>query len=317
MSLAIESGARVGLHAGQMAAMTLRSLDSRPTDPPVHSKPLDGPKTPAAPRFDAADLYGKGGPTARDIEQDSLGDCYFVATLGALANQRPELIRDAISYDPKSGNFQVKLHIDGREVSTTVTQSELEYNLQRQGGSTVDNTTGKDGPIWPAVMETAYAKVLDSNPADGLKEGFDKLGAGGKARDALEVVTGDRGDDLTFSKGWFESQGDAVDRLGRQAEAALANGRPLTLSTDPESRSLMDRLRGREGKQDGLVDNHVYVVEKVAKVDGEYMVTLRNPWATNTGVNEGKDSSSPTITVKLSDLVETGGLEYFNAGPAG
>jgi hypothetical protein len=268
----------------------------------------------APPRFDAGDLYGRGGPSARDINQDDIGDCYFVATLGAVANQNPQAIRDAISYNPRTQSFNVTLHQNGRPVTVNVTQADLNYNVARNGGSSVDNT-GRDGPVWPAVMETAYAKLLDSNHADGLKQGFDRLDEGGKARNAMEVVTGSRGRDFTYSKGMFESENAALDRLGRQVDAALANGRPLTLSTDPERRSLSDWLAGREGTQDGLADNHVYVVEDVSKVNGEWQVTLRNPWASN-NAGEGRDSNSPTITVNLRDLTRTGGLEYFNAGSA-
>lgn len=268
----------------------------------------------AAPRIDAGDLYGKGGPRASDINQDSLGDCYFVATLGALANQRPDVIRDAISYDPKTGNFTVDLHIGGKEKQVTVTQADLQYNITRNGGSTLDNT-GKESPAWPAVIETAYAKALDSNPADGLKQGFDVLGGGGKARDAMEVMTGDRGTDLTYDKGFFESQASAIERLGKSADTALANGRPLTLSTDPEQRSLWEWASGGEGRQDGLVDNHVYVVEGVDRTkDGDYLLTLRNPWASNNV--EGRKNPGATLQVSLTDLVETGGLEYLNAGAA-
>ena len=305
MSLALDIGSRV--QAGYNPPW--RGADRAPPPPPGAGKAT------AAPRFDAGDLYGKGAPSACDIKQDALGDCYFVATMGALANKRPDLIQNAIRYDANTGTYQVRLYQDGKPVTVTVTQSELAYNLNRQGGSTVDNT-GRDQRVWPAVIETAYAKQLDSNPADGLKEGFDILGGGGKARDALEVLTGDKGTDYSFSRGFFESRGDALSRLGQQAQTALANGRPLTLSTDPENRSLWQHITGDQGKQDGLVDNHVYVVESVTKVGDDYQVTLRNPWGTNQGVGEGKDSTSATITVSLSELVETGGLEYFNAGPA-
>lgn len=289
----------VGGAAGAVGAATAAAAPRAITDPP--------------PRFDASDLYHSTGPTAADIKQDSLGDCFFVATLGAIADQQPQVIRDAISYDASTESFDVTLHDGGTPVTINVTQQELEYNLSRAGGSLVDNT-GHDTGIWPAVMETAYAKMNDSNPADGLKQGFDVINGGGKARDALEVITGDRGTDLTYDKGFFESQGDAVDRLAKQAQAALGVGRPLTLSTDPESRSLLERIKGDEGTQDGLVDNHVYVVESVENVDGEWQVTLRNPWGTNNGVGEGYDTGSASITVPLERLVETGGLEYFNAG---
>jgi Calpain family cysteine protease len=271
----------------------------------------------ATPRFDARDLYGKGGPKASDIKQDALGDCFFVATLGSVANAKPDTIRNAISYDSKTGNFTVKLYQNGKAQNVTISQADLTYNLARQGGSTVDNT-GKDSPIWPAVMETAYAKVLDTNHKDGLKQGFDTLGSGGKARNALAVITGSRGTDFTYSKGFLEGQQTAIDRLGKQAEAALANGRPLTLSTDPErdTRSLLGKIKGDAIPQDGLVDNHVYVVEGIIKSGNDYLVTLRNPWGTNNGVGEGKDVASATITVSLRDLVNTGGFEYFNAGSA-
>ena len=274
------------------------------------------PAGPAAtpPRFDAADLYGKGGPTAADIRQDALGDCYFVATLGALANQRPDLIRNAISYDAKTGDFTVKLHDGGKEKSIVVTQADLAYNVSRQGGSTIDNT-GKDGPAWPAVIETAFAKMKDSNPADGLKQGFDRIGGGGWAPDALETITGSRGTEFGYSKGFFESEDAAIGKLGKQIDAALGNGRPLTLSTDPERRSLWQMAFGGE-KQDGLVDDHVYVVEGARKTaDGDYVLTLRNPWGTNAGV-EGGSVTGPTIDVSLKTLVETGGLESLNAGSA-
>lgn len=266
-----------------------------------------------APRFDAGDLYGKGGPTARDIKQDDLGDCFFVATLGAMANQNPQAIRDAISYDARTGNFSVRLYEGGRERTVTVTQADLAYNVQRNGGSSIDNT-GRDCPAWPAVMETGFAKLHDSNHANGLQQGFDVISGGGKARDALATLTGDNGTDITYSKGIFESQNAAIDRLGKQIDAALGNGRPLTLSTDPERRSLWEMAFGGE-KQDGLVDNHVYVVEGVRKAGDDYMVTLRNPWGTNSGV-EGGNVRGATIEVSLKTLVDTGGLEYLNAGAA-
>jgi Calpain family cysteine protease len=270
--------------------------------------------TTTAPRFDAADLYGRGGPTARDIVQDDIGDCYFVATLGAVANQNPGAIRNAISYDARTQSFNVTLHQNGRPVTVNVTQADLNYNISRNGGSSVDNT-GRDGPVWPAVMETAAAKLLDTNHRNGLREGFDSLNEGGKARNAMETITGWKGRDFTYSRGMFETENAALDRLGNQAQTALANGRPLTLSTDPERRSIADIVAGREGTQDGLADNHVYVVESARKVNGEWQVTLRNPWASN-NAGEGRDSNSPTITVNLRDLTRTGGLEYFNAGAA-
>ena len=58
-----------------------------------------------------ADLYGADGrPHAADIHQDRLFDCYFVAPMGALSEQQPDRIRDAIRFDPASGDFTVTLY---------------------------------------------------------------------------------------------------------------------------------------------------------------------------------------------------------------
>jgi len=276
-----------------------------------------GPTPPSQPhRFDAGDLYGKGGPTPADIQQNNFGDCYFVATLAAVAQQQPARIQNAISYDASSGNFTVRLHDpSGRVQSIQVTQAEVADNINRGGGSTADNT-GTDQRIWPDVMEAAYAKMLDANHADGLNQGYQDLADGGWPQDAMQAVTGDRGTEIKHSDGWFESQNTALDRTAGQVQAALANDRPVTLWSVPENRSLWERLTGQEGRQDGLVDNHVYSVESIAKdKNGEWQVTLRNPWATNSGV-EGGTTAGAIITVPLRTLADTGGLQAFTAGPA-
>lgn len=281
------------------------------------ARPIEPPPQPSQPhRFDAADLWGKGGPTQNDIQQNNFGDCYYVATLAAVAQQQPQRIQDAISFDSRTGNFTVQLYgSDGKARSIQVTQAEVADNIRRGGGSTADNT-GQDQRIWPDVMEAAYAKMLDTNHADGLNQGYQELANGGWPQDAMQAVTGDRGTEITYSNGWLESQNTALDRTANQVQTALANDRPVTLWSVPENRSMWDALTGGQGKQDGLVDNHVYSVESITKdKNGEWQVTVRNPWATNSGV-EGGTTAGATITVPLRTLVDTGGLQAFTAGPA-
>lgn len=272
---------------------------------------------PADVRFAESDLYGGSGPVESDIRQDALGDCYLVATLAAVARAQPHRIEDMIDFDPASGNFTVTLHdASGKPQSIEVTQAEVAGNLSRQGGSTADNT-GFDRPIWPAVIETAYAKQHDSNPADGLAEGYTAIANGGWPKDAMRAITGDAGSEIRYSEGFFESQSSALDRMAGELGTALDNGRPVTAWSVEEDRSFWDKITRDDGTQDGLVDNHVYSVDSVYKNDdGEWMVSLRNPWATNNGVGEGHDTPGATIEVPLETLAETGGLEAFTVGPA-
>lgn len=114
---------------------------------------------------------------------------------------------------------------------------------------------------------------------------------------------------------WFmDSRLTALDRLAKQVHAALGTDRPVTLWSVEGNRSLVDKLLGRD-PQEGLVDNHVYLVESIVKdAKGEWQVTLRNPWATNSGV-EGGTTAGASIAVPLRTLVDTGGLEAFTVGP--
>jgi Calpain family cysteine protease len=262
------------------------------------------------PQFTYENLYSGTGaterPKASDIRQDAIGDCYFVAVAGAMAQGQPDRIKDAIKFNDDKDTFTVTMYKDvggkAQQVKIEVTQAEIADNIKRQGGSLLDNN-GQKTPVWPAVMETAYAKMNDSNHKDGLGQGYNKIDQGGWARDAMFALTGTKGVDLSRSEANNIGEAKVFERINN----AMTSGRAVTLSTDPES--------GK--KQDGLIDNHVYMVTRVYKdKNGDMMVDLRNPWATNTPVGEGKDSTSPTVTVKFKDVLNSGGFEEFNVGPA-
>ena len=80
---------------------TGQETNSRPVIPPT------APTPPSERHFNAGDLYGASGqPSAADIRQDDIGDCFFIATAGAVANQSPERIKQSISYNCDTGYFK-------------------------------------------------------------------------------------------------------------------------------------------------------------------------------------------------------------------
>jgi Calpain family cysteine protease len=308
----------------------LRALDNatggrRATDallrgeaPDIQRKvPTDAVKSVPAPSYTDANLYGASGPLASDIQQDDFGDCYFVATLGAVAQENPDAIRNAISYDASTASFNVTLFDQaGSPQTINVTQAEIAENVRLNGGSTMDNT-GTNARSWPAVMETAFAKMNDKNPDNGLVQGYEEIRRGGWPADAMRTVTGNAGSEVKFSQGFFESRTSALDEMGTSIATALANDQPVTAWSIPErdSRSLWGQLTGSANPQDGLADNHVYTVQAMEKdANGNWQVTLRNPWGHNVGVGEGKDQTSASMTIPLSELVSTGGLNSFRVG---
>jgi hypothetical protein len=269
---------------------------------------------PANPRFTDKNLYGPGGPVAADVKQDALGDCYFVATLASVARQRPDHIKNTIAYDKFSHHFVVRLFdMAGKIKYIHVTQAELVDNIARQGGSRMDNT-GRDERTWPAVFETAYAKMFDTTPKDGLAEGYNKISNGGWPKDAMMAITGFLGDELKFVIVPPLNRAQAMELLGARVARALKLKKFVTLWSTAESdnRTAIGKLMGVPIAQDGLVDDHVYTVVSMSQAGhGGWTVNLRNPWGTNLNVGEGKDSKSPLISVSLQTLVDTGGLQSF------
>ena len=277
---------------------------------PNPSKP---PSPPKGPKYTDKNLYAPGGPASFDIKQDSFGDCYFVATLAAVAKQNPKIIREAIVYRANTQTFRVRLYsLDGKTRYITVTQAEIEDNVKRHGGSYMDNT-GNSDRAWPAVMETAYAKMFDSNAKNGLGEGYKKIANGGWPADAMMAVTGSAGKEVKFVYEELLAKQGSVTLLGARIAVYLIQKKSITLWSVPEvdNRNWLQKLGGQPIAQDGLVDNHVYTVESMTLRQGDWLLLLRNPWGTNLNVGEGRDNKSAYITVSLRVLVETGGLQSF------
>lgn len=267
--------------------------------------------------FDGDNLYiggTDGKPLAADIEQTYLGDCFFVATLAALAKSKPSTIKNAITYDTPSQRFKVKLYNPKGQVKFIwVSQWELEGNIKHGGGSSVDDT-GIYERTWPAVIETAYIKMLDRNAANGLKRGYKKINQGGYVSDALMAITGSTGTQLEYTFNRRLGKAKSIKLLGTRVATALTQGKSVTLSTTTERRSTkLERKKGAKKRQeDGLVTLHTYTVMSLTSAGTDWYITLRNPWGSNNDAGEGVDHESPMVTVLLSRLVETRGLGSFD-----
>lgn len=224
-------------------------------------------------------------PTAADVRQDSIGDCYLDSTMGAIANANPQWIKDRIHYDDTTGNFDVTMW-DGHEWKhIAVTQDDIDTDIQQNGASWLDNGQ-PNAALWPSVLESAYAKLKYPNQslADALgnKTG---IGQGGYAQDAMEALTGNRGTNINPENVWLTNQ-----HLDQDIARALANHEPVTISTTPDGAP--------------LEQSHVYIVEGITGTGSDAQVTLRNPWETN--VNTPINTPAPSVTVRLGDLIGSG-----------
>ncbi|QWP76466.1 hypothetical protein J5226_23250 [Lysobacter sp. K5869] len=305
-------------------------------------------------QYTAADLYGSDGrPHAADIRQNDIYNCYFLAPLGALGEQQPERIRDAIRFNAEVGDFTVTLYrppntqerslgqADPIRESITVSQEDIRRNINRGGGGTVDNSREGDGALWPTVIEAGFAELYgrDERGQINLNRGYRTIGdptGGGALADGMYALTGESGRSLQIRnpdappmrptgpdhvrpsepppyRAPLQGAKLELDAAYAELEQALATHRPVSMAT-----------QGRDVR-DGLEESHAYMVVGVSRdpQTNEARVTLRNPYGNNQRAQEGNqnigagwNADNPEITVNLNRLVRDGSFAEFNIGPA-
>ena len=236
-----------------------------------------------------------------------------MSPLGALADQQPDQIRDAIDYDPKKETLTVTLYEHGHDrflglksepkpVQVEVTQADLQVDFKRSANrARVENP-----PIWPAVMEAAYAK-MGKEPSETMEQRFNKIGNGGYPKDAICALTGET--PLRVSA--TDAKQATPEKVFGQLDGALKAGRPVLLSSNFVKTMPTDGLiQGDHGA------GHVYIMEGVSKDNqGNIAMTLRNPWGHNVAPTYGTNSPSPTIEVDLKTVLDNGHVDDLQIGP--
>lgn len=184
----------------------------------------------------------KGEISSDDIEQGGLGDCWWLAGFGSVADADPDAIRDMIKPN-SNGTYTVEFP-DGESVTVTPDV------VLGENGSPEFADPGSDAVMWPAILEKAYAE----------KEGSFGEIEGGRASDAMEIVTGNDSEE--------HEPGDVSESQLNE----WATGDPKTAVSVATKHE--DDADGERYKDDTLVPGHAYIV-KGAK---EGKVTLYNPW---------------------------------------
>ena len=200
------------------------------------------------------------GISPGDIQQGSLGDCYFLAALASVAQQHPEVIWDAIK-DNGDGTYTVTFYQDGKPVEITV-DNEFPVREDSNGNPTTQsayaNTGGTPQELWPMIMEKAYAQ-LDGNSYSRI--------VGGWPGEAVELLTGRPAQQLDLSASTPE---EATNRL-QELQNYLNDGHYLTAATR-QGNLFEDTTLWPENVR----PLHAYTVERVDVEHG--LIYLRNPW---------------------------------------
>ncbi|WP_048441697.1 Calx-beta domain-containing protein, partial [Caenimonas sp. SL110] len=98
-----------------------------------------------------------GGATANDVRQGSVGDCYYVATLGSVANANSAYLTNMFT-DNGDGTYGVKFFYNGKAVYTTVNMK-LPVNASNTLGFSGSGDKTLSSEMWVPLAEKAYAQI--------------------------------------------------------------------------------------------------------------------------------------------------------------
>lgn len=203
-----------------------------------------------------------------DVAQGSLGDCYLMAAMVAVARATPEAIDELIK-DNEDGTFDVSLHIrdnwyEGPKPKTHTVDTRLPEKFE---GTPLYAKLGDQTPesqeMWPALLEKALAQE---------KGGFEDIRGSKIARGnfkfagALELLTG-KGDTSMQVSDMDE------DEVLLKIQKALADKKPVVtgvhnMKDEPE--------RANEARKYNVYGNHAYAPESV-DIENR-TISLTNPW---------------------------------------
>lgn len=245
------------------------------------------------------DIANKGEGDAHafsptDVNQGSIGDCYFLASLIAVSKTSPNLIKNAID-DNGNGTYTVKLFTVTEEkgwlwgtnrvfTPTKITlfptfpmavngkdgaNPNANANPAHAHGGNV-NAKGET-ELWVRLVEKAYALLLGS---------YSAIGKGGLGANALEALTGKPYKEETMSN-------DLPGRKKRIIEM-VKKGYPVEVATNKQSINTMSDDDKKFARENSIVigGNHSYAVMAANKDS----ITLRNPWGS------GARNAEPTLT---------------------
>jgi len=215
--------------------------------------------------FSSDPLFGPAGPTATDIVQGNLGDCYYVASLSAIAQTDPNQIRQDI-VQLSDGTYLVRMDNNGQTVYEHI-DGELPAN---SGGHLVYAQLGAGNSTWVALLEKAFAIFRNGDNS------YANVGTGGWMSEAYDDLG------LSAMNNYFEPTATAQMQLIQQeldSHEAVTVGIITVPSGTP------------------LIADHAYsvaaiITDSAGDITG---ITLRNPWGT-VGVT-GYASNNGYITI--------------------
>lgn len=194
------------------------------------------------------------GASFRDVDQGSIGDCWMMAGLAAVAAARPEAIEKMIQKND-DGTFTVTLHdkVPGNPPTYKEHQETVRPTFPKDT-QYADPSPGGKTELWVALVEKAYAQWKGNS--------YENL-VGGYSNRMMSNILGEP------NKRYSLSSTSNADSVYNAIHTALEEGHPVTSGT-PKKENL-EPLKGHHG----------YAVIDAYERDGEKFIKVYNPWGYN------------------------------------
>ncbi|UUO16041.1 pre-peptidase C-terminal domain-containing protein [Dolichospermum heterosporum] len=198
----------------------------------------------------------QNGASADDIYQGAVGDCYYVATLASIAQEKPEYIQNMFT-DNGDNTFTVRFYNNGVADYVTVDRYLPTYSSGNAayagwgGGS----STSTSNELWVALAEKAYAQLAES--------GWSRTYSG------------------TQNNSYAAIEGGWMDTVIRQVTGLSATSQSVSNMTQTQLINLVNSNQVLTagfvyGAGYGVVDGHAYTITAYNATNGTFH--LRNPW---------------------------------------
>ncbi len=225
-----------------------------------------------------------------DIDQGSLGDCYYLAGLSALG-EFPDTIKSRVKTQTTNaaGIFAVDVFIKGKP--TTVVIDDL-LPFHKTYGWLVFDHQKDDGTMWGPLMEKVWAKI----------NGNYEFIIGGNSFETFNLLLGSP--TIYYDRSWADIGFNSADATtwGPAAETAWN-----LISAADVAGNIMSSSVGSTNNV-GLVGNHAYTLIGTRTLTTEAglvkLYKIRNPWGTDVYTGDWRDSDTTHWTTSAKSQVD-------------
>lgn len=223
------------------------------------------------------------------IQQKSIGDCYFEASLASLAKERPQDIEKMIK-DNSDGTYTVTF--PGAPDEPVIVKAPTEAELGVYNGAS-------EYGIWANVIEKAFGQYRQTHGLTSLTDWIpgrqertptDGADGGGWNTEAMNLLSAKKS---SMSLSYWNSE----DAIATEIKEALRDSRMVTCGTPG--------VTDKERLANGYPTDHAYsVVGYREDEQGHRFVTVRNPWG-----GKGKDGTSEVSIEEFKRTFDTFSIE--------